>query len=212
MSSSAKQPLKIIAVLKLPEYEVPLLIIQATSIVTRMAASPWFPSPRPKLAALLAAIDDLSAAQAETLTRRKDSYPVRDAKRETLVRLLGYLRDYVQAIADQNYESAVEIIESAGMHVKRGRASVARGFQARRGRLEDEVILSWPSAGDRAAYEVELSFDGGATWLAVEPKVITKTTRTVTGLKPGVSVHFRYRATVKSVPGDWSDPIAIIVG
>jgi hypothetical protein len=39
----------------------------------------------------------------------------------------------------------------------------------------------------------------------------TRTTVTVTGLTPGSTVHFRYRATVKGLTRDWSQVISLIV-
>jgi hypothetical protein len=196
--------------LKLPRYRAPLLVTRAKAIVERMTGNTWFPKPLPALGVVQAAIDDLFDAEARTLTRAPDSVPARDQKRLVLVTRLESLRDYVQSIADANPEQAATIIESAGMYVKRVRGPAGRVFTATQ-RLSGEVDLSAPSAGDRAAYEFKYSLDGGKTWSSLPEPFTTKTTVTVKGLKPGSTVHFRYRASVKGVIGDWSNPIAIIV-
>ena len=97
------------------------------------------------------------------------------------------------------------------MYVKNVRGPAPRVFHAKQ-RKSGEVDLIFPSAADRAAYECQLSLDGGKTWLPLPEPVTTKTTVPVEDLRPGSTVHFRYRATVKGVTGDWSQSISIIVG
>jgi hypothetical protein len=210
VSTSAKQAPRIIAVLKLPRYRVPLLLARVRMIVERMTGNTWFPTPVPALGIIQAAIDDVDDAQTTTLTRLKDSVAARDEKRVVLLSRLESLRGYVQAIANANPEHAGSIIESAGMYVKNVRGPAGRVFSAKQ-RKSEEVELSVPSAGDRAAYEFQYGLDGGKTWLSLPDPFTTRTTATVKGLTPGSTVHFRYRASVKGVTGDWSNVIAIIV-
>ena len=47
------------------------------------------------------------------------------------------------------------------------------------------------------------------TWISLPFTVQANTT--VSGLRPGSTVHFRYRPVTKDGAGDWSDPIAVIV-
>jgi hypothetical protein len=211
MNPSAIQPTRIVVVLKLPQYKVPLLIVRARNILQRVTESPWFPSPSPSLATLQAAIDVLADAQAKTLSRAKETVAVRNVMRRNLVALLEQLRSYVEAIASVNPDHAAEIAESAGMYLKglRGRAGLVFTVKQLR---SGEVLVSAPRAARYAAYEFQYSLDGGATWLGLAQQITTKTTATVPGLKPGSTVYFRYRATVKGVTGNWSDPISFIVG
>lgn len=209
MSHSAKTPSRFIVVLKLPEYEVPLLLVQARAIVERMTGNSWFPSPTPSLAVVQAAIDDLSEAETTTLTRLKGSAAARDEKRRALVVRLQHLASYVQVIADANPEHAASIIESAGMYVKDPGGRSANVFGVKPGDVPGEAKLTAPFAGDRAIYEFQFSVDGKATWIALEPE--KKASATVRGLTRGTTVYFRYRVKVKDVAGDWSDPIAFIV-
>lgn len=211
VSRSANKALRFIVVLKLPQNETPKLILQASGIVQRMTGNSWFPAPLPSLAIVQAAIEDLSEAQTATTTGAKVTYPVRDDKRRDLVALLQQLAAYVQAVAYAHPENAVSIVESAGMYLKRLSGPGPRVFGARAGRVSTEVDVHVPSAGRDAGYEFQYSLDGGVTWLPFPQPFTTKTTATLSGQKPGSTVHFRYRYTLKGVTHDWSDPVAIIV-
>lgn len=90
MSTSAKKPQRFVVVLKLPEYEVPLLLVRARNIVERTTGNAWFPSPVPSLAVVQAAIEDLSDAEATTLTRVVGGVATRDVKRMALVSQLQH--------------------------------------------------------------------------------------------------------------------------
>lgn len=176
-----------------------------------MTGNSWFPAPVPTLAEVQAAIDALDEEETRTLTRVRDAVPARNEKRLVLVARLQHLAAYVQSIADANPEHAASIIESAGMYVKKRRGHGGRVFGAEPTGISGEARLTAPKAGDRAAYEFQYSLDGGKTWLGLPQPVTTSTTATVENLKRGSTVHFRYRATVKGVTGDWSDPVVMIV-
>jgi hypothetical protein len=211
MAPSVNESPRILIALKLSEDPVPLVISRARAIVQQMTGNAWFPSPDPPLSDIEAAIEDLQSAQASTLMRTKGTTDVRDGKRTTLLSRLEYLKAYVEAIANDHPDNATAIIESAGMHVKDKKGPPGRVFTARPGRVSGEVELVAPRAGDRSAYEFQYSLDGGKTWLPLPEPFTTKATVTVTGLTPGSTAHFRYRATVKGVTGNWSDAVAIIV-
>jgi hypothetical protein len=211
MSASVQVAPRILAVLKLPQRRVPLLLSIARSIVMRMTDNAWFPAPDPPLAEVQSAIDDLTQAATTAATRVLGSVPARDAKREVLVVRLGYLRDYVQAIANANLDHAVAIIESAGMSVKKVGRPPPPTHRLARGRVSGQVDIVVPSAADRAAYEHQYSLDGGKTWLPLPQPFTNETKVTVAGLPPGATVMFRYRASVKGVVGDWSDVLSIVV-
>jgi hypothetical protein len=209
MGTSAKQSPRFVVVLKLPRYQVPLLLVQARGIVGRMTGNSWFPSPLPSLAVVQQAIDDLSEAETRTLSRAPDAVAARNEKRRDLVALLQYLVAYVQAIATANPEHAASIAESAGMYLKKLGGRGPQVFAAEDGDHSGEVKVYFPKAGDRAAYEVQYSLDGGVTW--IDHGTFNRASATIPSLKPGTTVHIRYRTIVKGVTSDWSDPIAIIV-
>jgi hypothetical protein len=210
MAARAKRPQHFVVVLKLPEYEVPLLLVRARAIREAMTGNQWFSSPLPDLTLVEAAIDELDLAEVAAASGTKGLVAARDERKRSLVALLQQLAMYVQAIATANPEHAASIVESACMYLKvlRGPGpSVFRAIRLSSGALK--VIA--PSAGDRAAYEFQYSLDGGVTWLPFPQVTNTKCSDTLHGLPPGSMVHLRYRATVKGVTGNLSDPIAIIV-
>jgi hypothetical protein len=192
--------------LKLPK-PVAQLIPYAAGIVTGMTNNPAFPNPVVPLATVNAAISALHTAEAAALTRAKGAVATRNEKRAALVSLLEQLRAYVQARADATPENGASIIESAGMAVRKVATHPARTFTAKAGAVSGSVTLYAKSVGDRAAYMWEYSTDGGKTWLALPPTLQAKTT--VTGLTPGSSVEFRYRAVTKTGAADWSLPITL---
>jgi len=121
MTASDKTPIHHLAVLNLPQYEVPRLLTMAGAIVKAMTKNPWFPTPDPPLAKVRNAIHELDLAQTATLSRTAGTVAVRDEKRAALVVLLNQLKDHVQTVADGHYEEMASIIESSGMSVKKRR-------------------------------------------------------------------------------------------
>jgi hypothetical protein len=112
------------------------------------------------------AIDELDAAQVRTHTRAPDAVPERDAKRRRLMQRLDELRGYVFKIANDNPEHAAEIVESAGMYLKRLRGPAPRVFCVEPTGISGEVRVTAPRAGDRAAYE----FQYRCPWLGEPPR------------------------------------------
>jgi hypothetical protein len=209
MSSKVKPPPRCLAVLKLPKYKVPLYVSRARHIVQSMTGNSWFPSPRPTLRTVLLAIEALAAAEAATHGGGEEQTSIRDRKHVELKSLLEQLLAYVQSIADANAEHALSIIEGAGMYVKKSRAAGRLGLRVKDGRVSGEVDAITDQAGDRASYEWAISVDECVTW--VPRAVTTKARTTFTALPLGARVWVRYCAIVKSVTGDWCEPVSIIV-
>ncbi len=197
------------AKLKLPRYEVPNLITYARAIVQSMTHNPWFPAPSPSLATIEAAIAVLDSAQTATLTRARGTAEVRDEGRRDLVVLLQQLLAQIQATADKNPENSASIIEGTGVFVEKARAVKGRVFTAAAAKVSGSIDLSAPRAARGAAYEWAYSVDAGKTWTSLP--VTVKASTTVSGLKPGNRVFFRYRTITKSGTGDWGDVASVIV-
>jgi hypothetical protein len=178
-------------------------------MVKSMTGNAWFPAPQPPLATVQAAIDDLTEAETATLTKAMGTVATRDEKRDALVTLLQALLGHVQWTANANPGSGPAIIQSAGVHVKQKAGPPPRVFTAKQGPTSGSVTLLAPKAGHRSGYEWAYSLDGGITWIAVPFTVRASTT--VSDLKPGSKVGFRYRAVTKDGAGDWSEPVWMIV-
>ncbi len=187
----------------------PALVKYALAVVQAMTGNPSFTSPAPTLAAVTAATTALEAAETATLARTKGSVPVRNEKRLALVTLLRQLKGYVQVVADANPDTAVSVIESAGMGVRKPRARKPRVFDVKPGAVSGSAELTAAVASRRASYEWETSTDGGKTWVLARSTLQARAT--VTGLTPGASVQFRYRPVTKAGEGDWSVPLPLLV-
>ncbi|HEY3818623.1 MAG TPA: fibronectin type III domain-containing protein [Polyangiaceae bacterium] len=205
MTASMQRPQ---AVLKLPSRN-PARIAAARVIVARMTDNPWFPSPTPSLASVTAAIDAFHEAEVATLSRARGAAAVRDAKRTLLTKVLGRLQAYVQGVADDNPESAVTIIESAGMSVKKPTSVAKAPFAVQPGDVSGSVRLVLLAVAKRASYEWQWSRDGGKTWNTAEKTLTAKTV--VSGLPAETTCLFRHRATTRTGMGDWSEPVAFLV-
>jgi hypothetical protein len=112
-------------------------------------------------------------------------------------------------VADGDATNAPALIQGAAMSVKRTPVRQKQTFSVKSGAVTGSVKLVAQLAGPRAAYDWESSADQGKTWQAASSTLQSKTT--LTGLTPGATYWFRYRALTKTGEGDWSQLISIIV-
>jgi len=84
-----------------------------------------------------------------------------------------------------------------------------RVFSAKPGAVSGSVEVIAALAAKRASYEWQYSTDGGKTWIEAAPSLKAKTT--IVGLPVASSVLLRYRPVTKAGPGDWSQPLAVVV-
>jgi hypothetical protein len=187
----------------------PALLRQTRAILVAMEASPHFPAPTPAMAAVAAALAELDDAQTTTLSRTRGTLAARDEKRAALMVCLRQLQTEVQRVADANPESAVSIIESAGMSVKRRAVQTKPPFAVKEGRVSGSVVLAVLCAGDRASYQWQWSLDGGVTWRGMPVTMQAKTE--LTGLAAGQVCWFRVRTTTRHGEGNWSAPRELLV-
>jgi len=174
-----------------------------------MNGNSWFPAPVPSLVRVRAAIDKLAKAEAAALSMTVGLKQARNEARAVLVVLLTRLKAYVQGVADENPDFAVGIVESAGLSV------VARGNKPKAvlgvlpGRVSGSVRLAAKAVAKVASYAWQLSKDAGKTWVDLPKTLQAKTT--VSGLTPGMTYGFRFRAIVRRGVGDWCEPAWLLV-
>ena len=186
------------------------VIVYGANVAQKMTGNPNFPTPTPTVAAILAAVNDLHAAETNALSRTRGAAAVRDGKRATLVALLEQLGAYVQTVADATPENGAAIIESSGLAVRKVTVRGKRQFTAKQGALSGSAEVTAVSAGNRPSYPWQYSVDGGKTWVAAP--ATTKGRTTIGGLPLGTSVQFRYLSvTPKGGQSDWSQPTSLIV-
>jgi hypothetical protein len=206
--SATKSVQRSLVSLDLPT-KVPALITYATSVVTAMTGNASFPTPAPTPAVVTAAIAALQTAESAALARTKGAVTARNDKKAALVALLQEVKAYVQKTADADADNSAAIIQSAGVSVKKTAVRKPRVFSAVQGPVSGTAKLVTASAGHRASYEWQSSIDGGKTWVEAAATLQAKTS--VTGLTPGSTVQFRYRAVTKTGQGDWSAPVSLLV-
>ncbi len=199
-----------IASLHLPR-QVALLLAIARAIAQSMDGNKSFPSPEPTIATLNTAIADLETAETavKSQSRSKSAVTARDQRRAALLTLLEQAKGYVQKMADADPTRGAEIIQSAAMNVRKVPVRTKRVFGGKPGPLSGSVALATGSAGHRASYDWSYSADGGKTWQMASPTLQARTV--ITGLQPGVSYLFRYRAVTKSGAAEWSQSLTMLV-
>jgi hypothetical protein len=199
---------RVIAVLKLP-LSVPQLIKMAQAIISALTGNAHIPTPNPPLSSLTTAVDKLVVDEAATKTRAAGTVATRNVSRTSLVSLLHATKANVQQQADLNPEQAAAIIASAAMGTRKATTRTKAPFVAKPGPVSGSVKLVAKAAASRASYEWEWSADGGKTWTEMLPTLQAKIE--IPGLPVATVVQFRYRATVKTGAGDWSQPTSLLV-
>jgi hypothetical protein len=115
----------------------------------------------------------------------------------------------VQGLVDDDREHAPAIVESALMYFTIPGPPPKAYFTVEQGPVSGSVLLKAKSAGDRVGYEWQMSVDGGLTYTDL-PRTMQAKTK-VFNLEPGKRYWFRFRPVLKDGPGDWCDPVSIIV-
>jgi hypothetical protein len=208
MTGIVKQIHRATVALAMPR-SVPALIAYAQNVVTRVTGNPSFPPPIPQLAAVTKAIGELQVAEAGAISRIKGSAAVRNDKRRELVAALEQLKAYIQGVADADQANGAAIIQSAGVAVRKTTTRKPRVFSAKQGTVSGTALVHATVAARRASYEWQYSIDGGKTWTLLPPTLQAKTF--VTGLLPGSTVEFKYRAVTRTGAEDWSQAVSLLM-
>ncbi len=190
---------------------VPSLITRLRFIISLVEEhSDIFILPKPSVAAVADRLKKLDAAQQLTLSRRRGSVAMRNAKYTIVVKDIYAWLAYVQELADeaQNPDKAAIIIRSAGFSIRKQPARTKLPFEAKHGVSEGEIILVAQAADKRASYKWEYSLNK-TVWK--EHTTTIKATTVIKGLTPSTRVYFRYKAFTKEGEHGWSQVISIIV-
>ena len=195
---------QVIAVLKLPA-AISEFIQFVKAIIKAMAGNATFEALTDKVSALNAKLSALE--RAETACRTKPptgTTTTRDLALEQVKADLLNLRYEVQLIANNDAENAVEIIESAGMWVKKTNVHQKQKNTAENGILEGSVDLT---AEGNGPHEWRMSTDE-IQWITLDATLNSKTT--ITNLNLGVVYYFRNRR-IKGAdePNEWSQSVKI---
>jgi hypothetical protein len=181
---------------------------RARFIASRLDGNAYFPALPVPIATLVGHIDDLEAAEAAVRSGAHGTGTARDAKLKIVVGDLEQEKAYVETVANARSEDARAVAASSGFAIKESRGPRKWAFGAEQGDLSGEVKLRAPRTNRAAAYAWQQSTDG-THWIDLLDTNDASTT--VSGLSPGTLYFFRYRALVRNVASDWSDPITFRV-
>lgn len=176
------------------------LILQAKAIAAAMQSAPIFAALAPKIAELVANIQNLEDIIAALNVKNPlVSIEMRELAREAVKDDLRTLAMEVQKIADQDKENAPAIIKSAGMQVK---LIAVRGVQQNSvcdGKEEGSVDLT---AEGKGPHDWRMS-SNGVDFLYLSSSNSSKTT--VFNLIPGEVYYFQNRQSLSyNQKGEWS--------
>jgi hypothetical protein len=192
----------------LDEMTVAETLTFAKHLVASQTGNPQFPSPTPPLAQVTADIAAVDAAETQVKSGLHGAAEARNVKLTALVNDIHGLEAYVQSIADAHPTEAASIIQSAGFKVKAVGAHPKQDIEAHMGPGGIAIIRA-RAAAKKAAYEFQISSDGGKTWVPLP--VTTEANTTVAGLVPATTQMFRVRATIGHVTGEWSQTVSLLI-
>jgi hypothetical protein len=214
--ASAAQPR---AALGTRKSNTPGVLARAQAMFDHMSADPAnFADPTVDLATFLSLIEGLQSAQyALQGTRSRGAGEARDSKRQALWTAMGSLLSYVQALADKRSPTDAEaLIRGAGLVLAKVVVPHKPVLQAKLTPVQGVVALianllalvGPGSTSKKVVFRWQVSTDG-QTWKDLDPTPWSKTT--VAGLALMTTYSFRVSVTVGQTPGEWSQPVSLLV-
>lgn len=167
----------------------------------------------PSAAALVTKTDaDVDLLETRELAIKTGTHGAADARNQQLAMVKSdmlQIRALVQQVIDANPAQAETLAAQAGLHLRKPTTRRPRLLSVREGDASGSADVIWPSAGKHAAYNAQTSIDGGKTW---SDMITTDLARArFSGLPVGATLLVRYRATIKGVTGNWSEPTSFVV-
>ncbi len=197
-----------IAVGKFPT-AVPALLKFAQAFASALTNNPNFPDSGPFVAAILAAVTALAAAETTAKTRVQGAVAARNVAKASLNTALHSAKAYVQGKADANPSQGQAIIESSSLTIRKAAVRQKGTFAAKPGPTSGTVHLTGKVTARRSAYEWEWSADAGKTWTNLPVTMQAKAI--VPNLPVGTVASFRFRPVTKTGEGDWSQVVTLLV-
>jgi hypothetical protein len=188
-------------------YTIANLPVVAQKVHDGMNGNGWFGSPSipmPQLAT------DIAAYQSSISGTGKLATSTRRSLKRKLATDLKRLRNDVQIVVEQqtSLADAQRVAESAGMGLKRlgkiDKPELAAKFTG----ISSVVELDAKAVAPGASYYWQFSLDS-KNWTSV-PETMKHVT-VISGLTPGQTYYFRFRALTRRGMRDWSQIVSIIV-
>lgn len=185
------------------------LISYTRHYVTSMSGNAHFPKPYPDLASVTIQVDQLEADYNTSLTRVLGAADKMRAEQKKLLILLMGLAIYVETVANLDPDHALDIIDSAGMRVKKSPIRKKRTFEAALGVLKGTVKLINQTAS-RGTYIYQMSTNPNMQGSWVQIYAGRNVRFAITGLISAKRYFFRGAISSKGVQGDWSTAIDVV--
>jgi len=196
----------ILVVLGIPKRSRDLIsFVQA--VIARMTNNPNFTTPTPTLVAVSGALTAYENAETAMKTT-KGTKGDRAQKRRDLVALLKHLRDYVQQCCESNMENALGIAESANMRLRVVAVHMKAALTITQGLVSGSVVCDAKAVAKDATYYFSYSVDK-TSWISIPDTMKSKVT--ISGLMPGQTYYFRFRALTRKGMGDPSQMVSFLV-
>jgi len=198
---------RFVVVLLLPT-SVPALVKLAQAILAGLTNNAFFTTPNPPLSTLSTLIARVDAAETAVKTRAQGTVEARNVAKAALAQALHDVKAYVEGIANANPEQAEAMIASAALRSKKISPRIKAELAVTAGDVSGTARILAKAVARRAAYDWQLSTDGGKTWTSLPQTLQARTT--VVGLPVGTSCSFRFRALTRTGAGDWSQTVAYL--
>lgn len=198
-------------VMELPQQDKPF-IGRARGIILAVTGNAKVPAPVPSVAVLSAHLDEYVEADTLADTRAQGAVAERAVKKRIVRIDLQHLKGHLQVLADNapDYATAVSIVESAGLRVKRQGKWDRDALEVWHGAISGSVGLQARAVARVATYfwQYSSSLDQ-KSWIDVPETMKARTV--ITGLVPGQTYFFRFRARTRTGEVGFSQVVSIIV-
>jgi len=201
---------KKLAALNLNGLTPPQVVAHSNHYVACMTGNVHFPNPSPDLASITAQALTVQKDYDTSLTRVRGSVGIMHAELKKLTTSLKLLAVYVETIANADPANAENIIDQAGMDVKKPSVQKPKSFSAVLGKTSGTVVLN-TKAAVRGVYIYQMSTDptNAALWTVIATDNKVKYTKT--GLTSGTRYYFRVAVVQNSVEGNWSPVLNVMI-
>jgi hypothetical protein len=198
-----------LAVLKIPRSDNELYAF-GMAVHNGFLGNVDLPNPSPVLSVFKANLTAFQDAATKALLKTKGAVTQRRAKRRKVEADLGHLKDYVQSVVELQTDpvAAAAIIEAVLMSVRKTGKHSQPELQARNTDVSGEVALAAAAVARDAVYFWEFSLNQ-TNWSSV-PETLRAST-VITGLTPGQTYYFRFRAVTRKERKDYSQVVRLIV-
>ena len=210
MSTTPKVQKKLVA-LGLSKLSAPQVIANTKLYVQKMTGNTNFPTPTPSLTTVSTQLATLEAAYTLSQTRVKGSVSKMKVELKALEILLKNLASYVETIANADPDNAENIIQSAGMTVKKAAARPPKVFSATLTKVPGQVKLNSKAAGKTACYIYQMTTDPNTvtSWQTILTSNNVKDL--VNGLASNTRYYFRVAVSIKGIQAAWSTTVNVLM-